>query len=99
LPDIVKETRDCCIFEAIATLPTFLECDAVTAVIGTREMKINGNVGIGTTAPGVALHVVGEVNITGISGDGTGKAVCIKSDRTLGTCSDAVGGSGTCTCG
>ena len=50
-------------------------------------------------APGVALHVVGEVNITGISGDGSGKAVCIKSDRTLGTCSDAVGGSGTCTCG
>jgi len=45
------------------------------------------------------LHVVGEVNITGISGDGNGKAVCIKSDRTLGTCSDAVGGSGTCTCG
>lgn len=40
----------------------------------------------------------GEVNISTISGDGTGKAVCIKSDGNLGTCTDAVGGGGTCTC-
>lgn len=58
-----------------------------------------GNVGIGTTAPNSALEVIGETNISGISGDGAGKAVCIKSDGNLGTCSDAVGGDGTCTCG
>lgn len=39
-----------------------------------------------------------ELNVAGISADGTGKAVCIKSDGNLGTCSDAVGASGTCTC-
>lgn len=63
-----------------------------------------GNLGIGTTIPSQKIEVVGsakiggEANITGISGDGAGKAVCIKSDGNLGTCSDAVGGGGTCTC-
>ena len=41
----------------------------------------------------------GETKVSGVSGDGTGKAVCVKSDGNLGTCSDAVGASGTCTCG
>lgn len=40
-----------------------------------------------------------EVEATGISGDGSGKAVCVKSDGNLGTCSDAPNGSGVCTCG
>jgi hypothetical protein len=40
-----------------------------------------------------------EIRASGISGDGSGKAVCIKADGNLGTCSDAVGGGGTCTCG
>ena len=39
-----------------------------------------------------------EVTISKISGDGTGKAVCIKADGSLGTCTDAVVGGGTCTC-
>ena len=71
----------------------------------TPPLWVNGllyvnsaKVGIGTTAPSVALHVAGEVNITGINADGTGKAVCIMADQTLGTCTDAVGASGTCTC-
>lgn len=56
-------------------------------------------VGLGTNAPAAKLHVVGEARITGVSGDGNGKAVCIKSDGNLGTCSDVVSVSGTCTCG
>lgn len=40
----------------------------------------------------------GELWIGGISRDGTGKAVCIKSNGDLGTCTNAVGASGTCTC-
>ena len=59
----------------------------------------SGNLGVGTTTPKSRLHVVGEANISGISGDGTGKVVCIKSDGNLGTCSSAVGAGGTCTCG
>ncbi len=55
-------------------------------------------VGIGINAPAAELHVVGESRITGISGDGTGKAVCIKSDGNLGTCTDAPNASGVCTC-
>lgn len=58
-----------------------------------------GNVGIGTTNPGAKLEVSGETKLTGVSGDGTGKAVCVKSDGNLGTCSDAVSGTGTCICG
>lgn len=37
-----------------------------------------------------------ELTLTGVTG--TGKAVCVKSDGSLGVCSDAVGAGGTCTC-
>jgi hypothetical protein len=55
-------------------------------------------VGINTTNPASTLTVNGEANITGISGDGTGKVVCIKSDGSLGTCTDQPAVDGTCTC-
>ncbi len=41
----------------------------------------------------------GEVDMIGVSGDGTGKVVCIKADGNLGTCSSVVASGGTCTCG
>lgn len=41
----------------------------------------------------------GELSFAGVNADGTGKALCVKSDGNVGTCSDAVGGGGTCTCG
>jgi len=44
------------------------------------------------------LTIEGELNITGIGSDGTGKVVCIKANEDLGTCSDAPGAGGTCTC-
>jgi len=40
-----------------------------------------------------------ELKVGGVSSDGTGKVVCIKSDGNLGTCSDQPDGSGECTCG
>jgi len=44
------------------------------------------------------LTVGGEAKISGISSDGTGKAVCIKADGNLGTCSTQPNASGVCTC-
>jgi hypothetical protein len=46
-----------------------------------------------------AVTNTGEMSASGISADGSGKVVCIKSDGFLGTCSSVVGAGGTCTCG
>jgi len=45
------------------------------------------------------LDVNGEVDASGVSGDGSGKVVCVKSDGNLGTCSDAPDANGVCSCG
>lgn len=44
------------------------------------------------------LTVGGEAKVSGISGDGTGKVACVKSDGNLGTCSNQPNSSGVCTC-
>ncbi len=74
--------------------------DYVTFVAPNDGVIIQGKVGIGTTSPaaGTKLDVAGEVKIDGISGDGTGKVVCIKADKTLGTCDNAPNGLGECFC-
>lgn len=62
-------------------------------------------VSIGGSGQEIAVNVNefivddGEVSFTGVSGDGTGKATCVKADGYIGTCSDAPNGSGVCTCG
>ena len=61
-------------------------------------VKSDGKVGINTTSPSAAIEVSGEVKFSGISGDGTGQAVCVKSDGTLGTCDSASDNWGNCTC-
>lgn len=47
----------------------------------------------------LSVTSTGELTVPGISSDGSGKTVCIKSDGRLGTCSSVVGADGTCTCG
>ena len=47
------------------------------------------------------LSVSEEVAIGGVSSDGTGSILCVRSDGALGTCSDRIrnsGGISTCTC-
>src|SRR3989338_232407 len=44
------------------------------------------------------LNLSGEIKIGGISGDGTGKVACVKSDGNLGTCANQPNSSGICTC-
>lgn len=45
------------------------------------------------------VDVSGELTFAGVSSDGTGKALCVKSDGAVGTCSTVPNGSGVCTCG
>lgn len=47
---------------------------------------------------GAEITLGGEVEATGVSGDGTGKVVCVKSDGNLGTCNASSIGASTCTC-
>ena len=67
-------------------------------VANTLYLASTGYVGIGTKNPNSTLTVIGEFNLTGISSDGTGKAVCIKLNGDLGTCTSTVSTGGACTC-
>lgn len=68
-----------------------------TLGLRTELYDVEGNVSI--SAVGSSFIVINdEVKTAGTRTDGAGKAVCIKSDETFGTCSDAVGAGGTCTC-
>ena len=57
----------------------------------------NSKVGIMMDNPTRELDVSGDVRISSVSGNN--KVVCVKSNGNLGTCSSAVSGTGTCTCG
>lgn len=59
-------------------------------VIGTPTFEVKIGAGHDTI-------VSGEFEVTGVTG--SGKVVCVKADGKFGVCSDAPGGSGTCTCG
>lgn len=60
-------------------------------VPGSNAVNAFGSPGLRTTV----VYTV-EINASGVTG--TGKAVCVKADGNFGTCDDAVGAGGTCTC-
>lgn len=66
-----------------------------TAIPG-NSLIVQGNVGIGVTAPAQALVVAGRIQIN--TGGMSGRATCWKPDNTIGYCSTVVDASGACTC-
>ncbi len=72
------------------------------AVVSSSNSMVLGGLGVDAikvgiaTAPIYTFHVNGSIGVTSLSG--TGKVVCVKSDGSLGVCSDQPNGSGVCTC-
>jgi len=62
------------------------------------NMVVRGSSDLILEATAGDVQIADNLEVTTISSDGTGKAVCILGDGNLGTCTNAVGGSGTCTC-
>lgn len=59
---------------------------------GGGNMQVTGLTG----SPQINLSIGGEIQTTGLSNDGVGRLVCIKTGGQLGTC--VISGMGTCTC-
>jgi len=65
----------------------------------TGRTSITQSLDVGSAIAGGTLNVSGEINVTGVSNAGVGKAICVKADGNFGTCSSAVDSGGACTCG
>lgn len=66
----------------------------------TSNLTVVGNASFtGDISTKQNLTVLTEAIIGGVSGDGSGKVVCVKSNGYLGTCSSIVDITGACTCG
>lgn len=79
---------------ARASAATF-DSDMVPGSDNAYDVGLSGNRWQDLNLSGT-LTVGGEAKINGVSGDGTGKAVCVKSDGNLGTCGNAPNASGVC---
>jgi len=65
--------------------------------VENNNLIVEGKIGIGiTTNPQEKLEVGGKIKIN--QGGNANRAVCWKSDNTLGYCSSSVAGDGSCTC-
>lgn len=100
--------------EANAGLNTYIRFSDVTgadfglvgisAGLNTFDLYAQGLTNNLNLGAGGALAIVvnattaGEVEIKSVSGDGTGKVVCVKADKSLGTCSAGTITSSSCTC-
>ena len=76
-------------------------CDALTIYDGNGDLGTTISAGPSPFGLRIAsdMEVRGEINATGIGGDGTGKVVCIKADQKLGTCTEiVVNATGICLC-
>jgi hypothetical protein len=62
----------------------------------TDGLIVEGNVGIRTSSPRATVEINGTLRVE--QGSRSGRAVCWRSDNTLGYCSSPVAGDGSCTC-
>ena len=90
-----------CLISLDASNNLVLGADGITAI--TPFNYLNNPVFRGATTiengggtPVTVFTNTGEASFAGVLGDN--KAVCVKADDNLGTCADAVGAGGTCTC-
>jgi hypothetical protein len=81
---VVKYAVNNTVWEWSFGMNTYEDFQLTDSKTGTNPLTIN--------------KTTGETRIEVISGDGTGKAVCIKANGYLGTCTTAVGAGGACTC-
>lgn len=68
---------------------------------GSTEFLVSdfsGGSTIAATMDNATFDLDLELNAQGVSADGAGKALCIKSDGNIGTCTDAVNATGLCDC-
>ncbi|MCK5039482.1 MAG: hypothetical protein KAR87_00755 [Candidatus Aenigmarchaeota archaeon] len=64
------------------------------------EGKVTWKIGSGLLVDNSgSTRVEGNLNVSSISSDGTGKVVCIKSNGNLGTCLNNPSATGVCSCG
>lgn len=61
----------------------------------TYDLYLANNAGSGVMAVPAGTT---ELQIAGVSTDGSGSVLCVKADATIGTCTGGVDGSGNCTC-
>jgi hypothetical protein len=64
--------------------------------VPNNSLIVEDNIGIRTTNPRATVEINGTLRVE--RGSNPGKAVCWKSDNTLGYCSSSVAGDGSCTC-
>jgi len=64
--------------------------------VADNNLIVEGKIGIGITEPQEKLEVDGKIKIN--QGGNANRAVCWKSDNTLGYCSSSVLPNGSCTC-
>lgn len=97
--DVTNRIRDCD-HETLSPNPTvFMQSSTDCNTDNTEWLSFSHNTTDAKIVAGKgAVSLDPEARVEGIAGDGSGKAVCIKADGNLGTCTDAVGVGGTCTC-
>ena len=98
LCELSAYARDTTFYSLAARIQFGLE-GTVTGTTTPGYISILTENSSGTLTEAVRVDSAQEIDLAGVSGDGTGATVCVKSDGNLGTCSDQPNGSGVCTCG
>ena len=67
---------------------------ALAFAASSIELKFNNPLsafGNALISDGSNINITGELNIQGIANDGAGDILCVKADKTIGTCGELIG--------